>query len=100
MNIRVTICHSIHYEKLQKMAFFRPGDPFVRADGLNLGSKFEYFLTKELCNRGRGKEESLVVYALLDILIELFHHCKNIVGKVRVGAVDYIFGNLITCLCQ
>ena len=24
MNIRVTICHSIHYEKPQKMAFFRP----------------------------------------------------------------------------
>ena len=46
MNIRVTICHSIHYEKHQKMAFFRPGAPFVRADGLNLGSKFEYFLTK------------------------------------------------------
>ena len=100
MNIRVTICHSIHYEKPQKMEFFRPGDPFVRADGLNLGSKFEYFLTKESCNRGRGKEESLVVYALLDILIELFHHCENIVWKVRVGAVDYIFGNLITCLCQ
>ena len=47
MKIRVTICYSTLYEKPQKMAFFRPGDPFVRADGLNLGSKFEYFLTKE-----------------------------------------------------
>ena len=28
------------------MAFFRLSDPFVRADGLNLGSKFEYYLTK------------------------------------------------------
>ena len=28
------------------MAFFRPSDPFVRADGLNLGPKFEYYLTK------------------------------------------------------
>ena len=27
------------------MAFFRPGDPFVRADALNLGPKFEYYLT-------------------------------------------------------
>ncbi len=27
------------------MPFFRPSDPFVRADGLNLGSKFEYYLT-------------------------------------------------------
>ena len=27
------------------MAFFRPEDPFVRADALNLGSKFEYYLT-------------------------------------------------------
>ena len=31
--------------KTQKMAFFRPDDPFVRADALNLGSKFEYYLT-------------------------------------------------------
>ena len=28
------------------MAFFRPNAPFVRADGLNLGSKFEYYLTE------------------------------------------------------
>ncbi len=28
------------------MAFFRSSDPFVRADGLNLGSKFEYYLTE------------------------------------------------------
>ena len=27
------------------MAFFRPRDPFVRAEPLHLGSKFEYFLT-------------------------------------------------------
>ena len=27
------------------MAFFRPSDPFVRAEPLYLGSKFEYFLT-------------------------------------------------------
>ena len=27
------------------MAFFRPSDSFVRADGLNLGSKFEYSFT-------------------------------------------------------
>ena len=27
------------------MAFFRPRDPFVRAEPLYLGSKFEYFLT-------------------------------------------------------
>ena len=27
------------------MAFFRPSDPFVRAEPLHLGSKFEYFLT-------------------------------------------------------
>ena len=45
MNNRVTICHSTTYEKPQKMAFFRPEDPFVCADALNLGSKFEYYLT-------------------------------------------------------
>ena len=34
------------YEKPQKMAFFLPSDPFVRADALHLGSKLEYSLTK------------------------------------------------------
>ena len=29
------------------MAFFRPSDPFVRSDALYLGSKFEYYLTKQ-----------------------------------------------------
>ena len=43
--IRVTNCHSTLCEKTQKMAFFRPSDSFVRADALNLGSKFEYYLT-------------------------------------------------------
>ena len=33
------------------MAFFRPSDPFVRAEALNLGSKFEYYLTKA-CSAG------------------------------------------------
>jgi len=28
------------------MAFIRPSDPFVRADGLYLGSEFEYYLTE------------------------------------------------------
>ena len=28
------------------MAFFRPNAPFVCADGLNLGPKFEYYLTE------------------------------------------------------
>ena len=32
--------------KPQKMAFFRTSDSFVRADALNLGPKFEYYLTK------------------------------------------------------
>ena len=45
MNIRVTICQSTLYKKPQKSPFFRPSDPFVRADALNLGSKFEYYLT-------------------------------------------------------
>ena len=45
MQIRVTICHLTLYEKPQKLAFFRPSDPFVRAEPLHLGSKFEYFLT-------------------------------------------------------
>jgi hypothetical protein len=28
------------------MAFFRPSDPFVRADALHLGSKLDFYLTK------------------------------------------------------
>ena len=32
--------------EIVKMPFFRPSDPFVRADGLNLGPKFEYYLTE------------------------------------------------------
>ena len=45
MKNRVTICHSTTYEKPQKNALFSTGKLFVRSDGLNLGSKFEYFLT-------------------------------------------------------
>ena len=32
-------------QKTSKIAFFRLSDPFVRADALNLGSKFEVSLT-------------------------------------------------------
>ena len=45
MQIRVTICHPTLYEKPQKLAFFRPSDPFVVSTPCFLGSKFEYFLT-------------------------------------------------------
>ena len=46
MNIRVTNCQSILYEKSQKSAFFQPSDPFVTNTPCFLGSKFEYYLTK------------------------------------------------------
>ena len=39
-------CQSTCYEKPLKMRSFRPKDTFVRKDALNLGAKFECFLTK------------------------------------------------------
>ena len=42
-------------EKHQKSPFFRPSDPFVRVDALNLGSKFEYYLTKSRSVRMRNE---------------------------------------------
>ena len=42
----VTICHPATYEKPQKMAFFRPSDPFVTNTPCFLGPKFDYYLTK------------------------------------------------------
>ena len=47
MNNRVTICHSTTYEKNSKNALFSTGKLFVRSDGLNLGSKFEFSMTKD-----------------------------------------------------
>ena len=49
--IHVTICQTTLYEKRQKTTFFQPSDPFIRAEALNLGPKFEYYLTK-VCSAG------------------------------------------------
>ena len=49
------------------MAFFRPSDSFVRADGLNLGSKFEYSFTNgrsdevAIANDARGIRQGAVI---------------------------------------
>ena len=37
----ITICKTTIYKKPQKNALFPAKNIFVRADGLNLGSKFE-----------------------------------------------------------
>ena len=41
-----TNCQPTCYDKPQKMRSFRPRETFVRKDALNLGAKFEYYLTK------------------------------------------------------
>ena len=49
------------------MAFFRPSDPFVRSDGLNLGPKFEYSFTNgrsdevAIANDARGIRQGAVI---------------------------------------
>ena len=49
------------------MAFFRPNAPFVRTDGLNLWSKFEYSFTNgrsdevAIANDARGIRQGAVI---------------------------------------